>query len=55
MKDGREAVMITSYNPKIPATATAQPVTETTPKYKNITIKSDGDQQQSGGGNRGAS
>lgn len=39
MKDVRGAITITSYYPKIPATDTAQPVTETTPKYKNITIK----------------
>jgi polygalacturonase len=39
MKDVRGAITITSYYPKIPATDTAQPITETTPKYKNITIK----------------
>jgi len=39
MKDVRGAITITSYYPKIPATDTAQPVSETTPKYKNITIK----------------
>ena len=39
MKDVRGAITITSYYPKIPATDTAQPVTETTPKYRNITIK----------------
>ncbi len=39
MKDVRGAITITSYYPKIPATDTAQPVTETTPKYKNITIR----------------
>lgn len=39
MKNVRGAVTITSYYPKIPATDTAQPVTETTPKYHNITIR----------------
>jgi polygalacturonase len=39
MKNVRGAITITSYYPKIPATDTAQPVTETTPKYKNITIR----------------
>lgn len=39
MKDVRGAITITSYYPRIPATDTAQPVTDTTPKYKNITIK----------------
>jgi polygalacturonase len=39
MKDVRGAITITSYYPRIPATDTAQPVTDKTPKYKNITIK----------------
>ncbi len=39
MKNVRGAITLTSYYPKIPATDTAQSVTETTPKYKNITIK----------------
>lgn len=39
MKDVRGAITITSYYPRIPPTDEAQPVTETTPKYKNITIK----------------
>ncbi|MGC3956837.1 MAG: glycoside hydrolase family 28 protein [Verrucomicrobiota bacterium] len=39
MKNVRGAITLTSYYPKIPATDTAQPVTDTTPKYKNITIK----------------
>lgn len=39
MKNVRGAITITSYYPKIPATDTAQPVTDTTPKYRNITIR----------------
>lgn len=39
MKEVRGAITITSYYPRIPATDEAQPVTETTPKYKNITIR----------------
>ena len=39
MKNVRGAITLTSYYPKIPATDAAQPVTDTTPKYKNITIK----------------
>jgi polygalacturonase len=39
MKNVRGAISITSYYPKIPATDTAQPVTKTTPAYKNITIR----------------
>jgi polygalacturonase len=39
MKNVRGAITITSYYPRIPATDEAQPVTETTPKYKNITIR----------------
>jgi len=39
MKNVRGAITITSYYPKIPATDTAQPVTKTTPTYKNITIR----------------
>jgi len=33
------AITITSYYPKIPTNDVAQPVTDTTPKYKNITIR----------------
>ncbi len=39
MKDVRGAITITVYYPKIPTTDTAQPVTDKTPKYKNITIR----------------
>lgn len=39
MKDVRGAITITSYYPKIPATDSAQPVTDKTPKYKNLTIR----------------
>lgn len=39
MKNVRGALTITSYYPRIPPTDDAQPVTETTPKYKNITIR----------------
>ena len=39
MKDVRGAITITSYYPRIPATDEAQPVTATTPKYRNITIR----------------
>jgi polygalacturonase len=39
MKNVRGAITITSYYPKIPATDTAQAVTATTPKYRNITIR----------------
>ena len=39
MKNVRGAITITSYYPKIPDTDTAQPVTDTTPAYKNITIR----------------
>lgn len=39
MKKVAGAITITSYYPKIPATDTAQPVTATTPKYRNITIR----------------
>ncbi len=39
MKNVRGAITITSYYPKIPATDTAQPVTKTTPAYRNITIR----------------
>lgn len=39
MKNVRGAITITSYYPKIPATDTAQEVTATTPKYRNITIR----------------
>ena len=39
MKNVRGAITITSYYPRIPATDEAQPVTETTPKYRNITLR----------------
>jgi len=39
MKNVRGAITITSYYPKIPATDAAQPVTATTPAYRNITIR----------------
>jgi len=39
MKNVRGALTITSYYPRIPPTDEAQSVTETTPKYKNITIR----------------
>ena len=39
MKNVRGAITITSYYPRIPATDEAQPVTATTPKYKNITLR----------------
>lgn len=39
MKNVRGALTITSYYPRIPDKDEAQPVTDTTPKYKNITIK----------------
>jgi len=39
MTNVRGAITISSYYPKIPATDTAQPVTDTTPKYRNITIR----------------
>lgn len=39
MKNVRGAITITSYYPKIPATDEAQPVTDTTPKYRNITLR----------------
>jgi hypothetical protein len=39
MTNVRGALTITSYYPRIPATDEAQPVTATTPKYKNITIR----------------
>ncbi len=39
MTNVRGAITITCYYPKIPATDDAQPVTETTPKFKNITIR----------------
>jgi polygalacturonase len=39
MKEVRGAITITSYYPKIPATDTAQPVTSTTPHYRNLTIR----------------
>jgi polygalacturonase len=39
MKNVRGAITITSYYPRIPANDTPQPVTKTTPAYKNITIR----------------
>ncbi|QDV75342.1 glycoside hydrolase family 28 protein [Botrimarina mediterranea] len=39
MKNVAGAITITSYYPKIPATDEPQPVTKTTPKYRNITIR----------------
>lgn len=39
MKNVRGAITITSYYPRIPATDDAQPVTATTPKYRNITLR----------------
>ena len=39
MKNVRGAITITSYYPRIPATDDAQPVTATTPQYRNITLR----------------
>lgn len=39
MKNVRGAITITSYYPKIPATDIPQPVTITTPRYRNIIIR----------------
>jgi polygalacturonase len=39
MKNVRGAITITSYYPKIPTNDVAQAVTETTPRYRNITIR----------------
>ncbi len=39
MKNVAGAITITSYYPKIPATEQPQPVTKTTPKYRDITIR----------------
>ena len=39
MKDVRGAITITSYYPRIPANDTAQAVTDTTPRFRNITIR----------------
>ena len=39
MKNVRGAITITSYYPRIPATDEAKPVTDTTPKYRNITLR----------------
>jgi polygalacturonase len=39
MKNVRGAITITSYYPKIPTNDVAQAVTETTPQYRNITIR----------------
>jgi polygalacturonase len=39
MKNVRGAITFTSYYPKIPATDSPQPVTKTTPAYRNITVR----------------
>jgi polygalacturonase len=39
MKNVRGAITITSYYPKIPESDSPQPLTDTTPAYKNITIR----------------
>lgn len=39
MKDVAGAITITCYYPKIPATDEGQPVTDTTPAYRDITIR----------------
>jgi polygalacturonase len=39
MKDVRGAITITSYYPRIPTNDVALPVTDTTPKYRNITLR----------------
>lgn len=39
MKNVAGAITITSHYPKIPATDGPQPVTDTTPQYRNITIR----------------
>ena len=39
MKNVRGAITLTSYYPKIPTNDVAQPVTATTPKYRNITLR----------------
>jgi polygalacturonase len=39
MKNVRGAITITSYYPRIPATDEAQPMTDTTPKYRNIVLR----------------
>jgi polygalacturonase len=39
LKNVRGAITITSYYPKIPASDPPQPVTKTTPKYRNITFR----------------
>lgn len=39
MKNVRGAITITSYYPRIPTDDVAQAVTETTPKYRNITLR----------------
>jgi polygalacturonase len=39
MKNVRGAITVTSYYPKIPTNDVAQPVTDTTPRYRNITIR----------------
>ena len=39
MKNVRGAIYFAGYYPKVPATDDAQPVTDTTPKYRDITIR----------------
>lgn len=39
LKNVRGAITITSYYPRIPATDQAQPVTGTTPRYRNIVLR----------------
>lgn len=39
MKNVRGAITFTAYYPKIPASDSPQPVTETTPTYKNIIVR----------------
>ena len=39
MKDVRGAITITSYYPGIPANDATQPVTATTPRYRNLTLR----------------
>ena len=39
MKNVHGAITITSYYPSIPATDTAKPVTGTTPRYRNLTVR----------------
>lgn len=39
MKNVRGAITITSYYPKMPTNDSARPVTATTPKYRNLTLR----------------